>query len=127
MSSPKYSTTSFTLNTGSYQTILGGVGALAKILDKGYVIFRNTGAATCFFKVQTSSDGTNFQDIPDPYLQSDGIPANTNPAPYPLPPPDARGEFIRIQGKCATSTTVDVELYQPDLSRRIGVGIVTAS
>lgn len=120
MSVPVAKTSGFALTGGTEQTILGGVGALVRIQDDGYLLIRNTGGSSSLFFVYTSSDGVNFQPIPDPYFGSDGIPAHTSPQPFPLPSPRYRGEYIRVTGNCAGSTTADVEIYSVDIKLRAG-------
>lgn len=115
---PAAKVAAFSLTGSTTQTILASV----RITDQGYILFRNLGAAIAFFNVLTSTDGgVNFHNIPDPQLNTDGIPASTNVQPWPIPPPTERGDLLKITGKSA-GTTVDVEVYMPDLRRRIGVG-----
>lgn len=105
----------FHLIGNTTQVILAAV----RVVDRGYIIVRNTGAVnSAILNILSSSDGgLNFHVIPDPHLDSDGVAPSTNVEPIALPLPVERGDLIKITGK-SVDTTVDVEIYMPDVSRR---------
>lgn len=121
--SPIASSEAFHITGGTEQTVLGGAGALVRVRDDAYVIVRNTGGTNnVVFHLYTSPDGTNFSEIPMAYWNA-GIPASTNPQPMPVPPASQRGEYLRVTAS-STDSTIDVEIWVPELNRRSGGSMV---